>query len=182
MASGFVPGVGGVLGSTFGVNFGVGLAGAIAGAAAGILTSVLVAGLVTGGVSSRQLESHERLVPNEGVRRSLRNSMILACISGLVGALAIGLTAGLVKGLSAGLAIGLAAGLINGGLACIQHFALRFFLWYAHAIPWKYAQFLDNAVQRTLLRRVGGGYSFVHRLPLDYFASLEVPTSTREEP
>jgi len=33
--------------------------------------------------------------------------------------------------------------------------------------------FLDEAAERLLLRKVGGGYIFVHRLLLDYFASLE---------
>jgi hypothetical protein len=33
--------------------------------------------------------------------------------------------------------------------------------------------FLDEAAERLLLRKVGGGYIFVHRLLLEYFASLE---------
>jgi hypothetical protein len=33
--------------------------------------------------------------------------------------------------------------------------------------------FLDYATERILLRRVGGGYVFVHRLLQEYFASLQ---------
>jgi len=50
---------------------------------------------------------------------------------------------------------------------------LRFLLWRARSIPWNLPQFLDYAAERILLRQVGGGYIFVHRLLLEYFASLD---------
>jgi hypothetical protein len=40
-------------------------------------------------------------------------------------------------------------------------------------IPRDYISFLDHAAERILLRKVGGGYIFVHRMLLGYFASLE---------
>jgi hypothetical protein len=80
---------------------------------------------------------------------------------------------GLVVGLSFGLSTGLLVGLLNGGLACLRHWVLRFLLWRAGAVPWHYVQFLDYAAERILLRKVGGGYIFIHRLLLDYFADLE---------
>ena len=57
--------------------------------------------------------------------------------------------------------------------AAMQHYLLRFWLFYAHAFPWKAVPFLDDATTRILLRRVGGGYSFIHRLLLEYFADLD---------
>jgi hypothetical protein len=39
--------------------------------------------------------------------------------------------------------------------------------------PLNYVRFLDCAAGRIFLRKVGGGYIFVHRLLLEYFASLE---------
>jgi hypothetical protein len=39
--------------------------------------------------------------------------------------------------------------------------------------PLNYVRFLDYAAGRIFLRKVGGGYIFVHRLLLEYFASLE---------
>lgn len=66
-----------------------------------------------------------------------------------------------------------AFGLAFGGLAFIQHFVLRFLLWRAACMPWNYSRFLDYATERILLHKVGGSYIFVHRLLLDYFASLE---------
>jgi len=65
----------------------------------------------------------------------------------------------------------------TGGTACIQHFVLRWLLWRKGAIPWNYPRFLDYAAEHILLQKVGGGYMFVHRFLLEYFASLETPPS-----
>jgi hypothetical protein len=43
-------------------------------------------------------------------------------------------------------------------------------------MPWHYVRFLEEATERILLQRVGGGYRFIHPLFLDYFASLATPT------
>ncbi len=88
---------------------------------------------------------------------------------------------GFTYGLIAGLVGGLLAWLLNGGRACIQHIILRILLWHRKAIAWNYPGFLDEAANRILLRKVGGGYIFVHRLLLEYFANLETkPGSNRE--
>ncbi|HEU4328738.1 MAG TPA: NACHT domain-containing protein [Roseiflexaceae bacterium] len=49
---------------------------------------------------------------------------------------------------------------------------VRLLLAHAGLAPLRYAAFLDHAADRVLLRRVGGGWVFVHRLLLDYFAGL----------
>ena len=46
-------------------------------------------------------------------------------------------------------------------------------LWRTSAIPLRYACFLDYAAERIFLRKVGGGYMFIHRRLLEYFAALE---------
>src|SRR6185436_5843839 len=79
----------------------------------------------------------------------------------------------LVLGLLYGPTLGLAAGLFYGGLACVQHALLRLHLWRGGAMPLNYAPFLDYAASRMLLRKVGGGYMFVHRLLLEHFAALD---------
>ena len=61
-----------------------------------------------------------------------------------------------------------------GGVACIQHLVLRWLLWREGVMPWNYPRFLDHAAEHILLQKVGGGYMFVHRFLLEYFASLEV--------
>jgi serine/threonine protein kinase len=67
----------------------------------------------------------------------------------------------------------LAVGLSCGGAAYVQHVVLRLQLWCDRRVPFNYARFLDYAAERILLRKVGGGYIFIHRLLLEYFASLE---------
>ena len=61
----------------------------------------------------------------------------------------------------------------TGGRACIQHLVLRIMLWRNGSAPLHYVRFLDYAAGHIFLRKVGGGYIFVHRLLLEYFASLE---------
>lgn len=58
----------------------------------------------------------------------------------------------------------------TGGLTILRHYTLRWLLAHSHTFPLDARRFLDDATARTLLRRVGGGYSFVHRRLLDYFA------------
>jgi len=61
---------------------------------------------------------------------------------------------------------------------------LRFWLWRAKCIPLNVVAFLDEASDRLILRKVGGGYIFVHRELRDYFAEFDMkPTlenTTRE--
>ncbi|HZT98124.1 MAG TPA: hypothetical protein VFA10_00605, partial [Ktedonobacteraceae bacterium] len=104
-----------------------------------------------GGLSSRQLSE-------------LSSGQLSYVLSSLLnGALRVGLSAGLLFGL------------LMGGWACLRHYVLRFLLWRAGAMPWNYSRFLDYAAEHILLRKVGGGYIFVHRLLLEYFASLDTP-------
>jgi hypothetical protein len=125
---------------------------------------VLIAGL-----SADMLDEHNLRTPNQGMWRSARNGMLIALGVGLV----FGLGVGLAFGLLYGLAFGLGAGLLYGWHACIQHILLRLLLWRSGAIPADYVGFLDYAAERILLRKVGGGYQFIHRMLLEYFAGLE---------
>ena len=67
---------------------------------------------------------------------------------------------------------GVMAGAWYGGIDVLQHYTLRFLLWWRGYLPWNTARFLDYATERIFLRKVGGGYIFIHRLLLEYFASL----------
>jgi hypothetical protein len=62
--------------------------------------------------------------------------------------------------------------IVFGGRAVVQHYALRFILWRKDYLPWRIAPFLDYCAERILLRKVGGGYIFIHRLLQEHFASL----------
>ena len=118
------------------------------------------------------------LAPNEGIRRSFRNAMFIGSASALL----FGVVMQLIdyfwfsrmwgEGLEFGVIIGMLIGLRSGGFACLQHVILRLVLWYHGYAPWHYVRFLEFAAQRVLMRKVGGGYIFIHRLLLEYFVTL----------
>lgn len=124
-------------------------------------------------------EMETKTSPNQGIRRSAMNAGIM----GLIYMLFMGLLSWcygykenlLIYLLSIGLILGLIEG---GGKACIQHFTLRLILYRNDFIPWNYAHFLDYAVERIFLQKVGGGYIFIHRLLLEHFAQME-PTKVQ---
>ena len=87
--------------------------------------------------------------------------------SGLVGGLGGGLVGGLVVGL-----FGVLWGIEKGGGFFIQHWLLRLLLWRKGFAPLRYVRFLDYATERVFLRKVGGGYIFIHRMLMEHFASL----------
>ena len=62
----------------------------------------------------------------------------------------------------------------GGGMALIQHIALRATLFFNNHIPLNFVHFLNYAEQRMFVQRVGGGYIFIHRLLLEHFANLNL--------
>jgi hypothetical protein len=152
-------------------------------------------------IAQEQIEDQDRQRLNQGVHRSTLNSTIIGLLSGaIIGGigflgywLSYGLNEGLSKGLNYGLNDGLSKGLssalsivwlfaicgglfgwaISGGWAVLRHIVLRWLLHIRHVFPWHAQAFLNDATARILLRRVGGGYSFIHRLLLEYFAHLD---------
>ena len=67
---------------------------------------------------------------------------------------------------------GLFLALDRGGYFLIRHYLARALLWVTRRAPWRYTTFLDVAAERLLLRKVGGGYIFVHRSLLEYLARV----------
>lgn len=71
---------------------------------------------------------------------------------------------------------GILAGFFRfGGGAVMQHFVLRIMLWLEGYTPFNFVGFLDSAARLILLRKVGGGYIFVHRLLLEHLARRSEP-------
>jgi transcriptional regulator with XRE-family HTH domain len=152
-------------------------------------------------ITQEQLEDEDRQSFNQGVRRSALNSTIIGLLSGaIIGGigflgywLSYVLNEGLSKGMSYGLDEGFSKGLgsalsivwlfaiggglvgwaVSGGWAVLRHVVLRWVLSRRQVFPWHAQAFLDDATARILLRRDGGGYSFIHRLLLEYFANLD---------
>lgn len=80
---------------------------------------------------------------------------------------------GPVPGLLNAVTFALTAGLMFGGLACLQHLAIRVMLAYNGFAPLGCVSFLDEATDRLFLCRAGSGYLFVHRLLLEHFANMD---------
>ncbi len=161
------------------------------------------------GIAQEQIDDQDRRIANQGIQRSLHNSLIMGIIGGpiigIIGILSYGLTlwlnvvlnnvlnnvlsyvlsygqkTELISGLSSVVSYGLYLGIsgtllictLTGGLAAWRHYVIRFLLWRSCIFPWQAPSFLSDATARFLLRRVGGGYSFTHRLLLDHFVDME---------
>jgi hypothetical protein len=168
----------------YGLVFGT-ISGLIVGIAA-ILTSMLKSGW-----SSNILPENQHTKPNEGISRSGRNALLGACFfapiggiaSGLACAIGFGLIGQLPKWPVMGLALTLMFAIMffvifvtaHGGIAWIEHYTLRRYLRHAGSLPANSVRFLNSASDYALMRRIGGGYMFSHRLVLEHFARLYQP-------
>jgi hypothetical protein len=138
--------------------------------------------------------------PGKSVEASGRNAIVAGIVGGCVFGLAFELAYGLGTGLTgasihhATHALGLLgiywpvawpndivvavllgaiiAGLQRGGGAYLRHQALLWILVRRGLAPRAYIAFLEYASRLVLLRRRGGGYEFIHRMLLEYFADL----------
>lgn len=169
-----------ISGLVFAVGFGV-YAGPVSGLILGLGFAPVVAlvFLLVSGLTSTEVQARSH--PNAGMWRSLHRALavwlmvgliiglVITSLGGIFGELNLGLLFGLIIG---GLA-GPAASLYFGGLAFVQHWALRLVCTLSGSAPWRYTRFLDYASERILLRRVGGSYIFIHRMLLEYFAAIE---------
>jgi len=154
------------------------------------------------GLSRETLDDHLRTRPNQGILRSVHSALLVGGLTGIVCFMVgllnqfianffyYGLSFGLIVGLSDVLSFGLMsigfllgcagfllAALLTGGLASLRHVLLRLQLRHLGLMPRHYVRFLDDAARRILLYKDGGGYRFIHRLFLDYFADLEAEPS-----
>jgi hypothetical protein len=136
----------------------------------------LVSGLI-GGFTDRAKPG--KVSPNQGIKLSRKNSLAVFLVTlltfglifGLIGAFASGY--GQMFGLIVfGLIFALIVGLNRGGSAVIKHYALRLILWLSGYTPLNFVKFLDYCAKLILLKKVGGGYIFIHRMLLEYFADL----------
>ncbi len=156
------------------------------------LTIGLGLGLISGllSVLINGLQDHDiavRTTPNQGMKQSLRSGLgiglsaglMVGLVAGLVNGLLVGMMGGPAIGLGVGLGVGLSGvllgGLLFGGSAYLRHVILRMLLWRSGSTPraWEYERFLDYAAERALLRKVGGGYIFIHRMLMEWFVDQE---------
>lgn len=189
----------------------LGLAGLVGGLAGGLIFG-LVGGVISGLFFEPVLGTAlPRLVmtqtPNQGIRRSLNSTLVVGLIFGLITGLIAGLIMsqqegfvagppdrfgnrvvyfGQLNGLGYGLGFGSTSGIIGGIIGGVdtvfKHYILRFYLWRSGYMPRHYVRFLDYAAERIFLRKVGGGYIFIHRLVMEYFAELYEESAVDEQP
>jgi hypothetical protein len=98
--------------------------------------------------------------------------LVCGLVVGLIGLLDGRLEIGLGVGLSVGQCVVVIGALIGGSDIFIKHYLLRLALWLQGSITFNYVRFLDYAAALIFLRKVGGGYIFVHRLVMEHFAGL----------
>ncbi len=109
---------------------------------------------------------------NQGMWLSLRHGLFVGVSAGIAIGLAMAALAGPLHGLVFAAFSGLCAGLWFGGLDVLQHGILRLLLYVGGDAPLDYTRFLDYAADElSFMQRVGGGYVFVHRYLLEYFAA-----------
>jgi|APLak6261673822_1056097.scaffolds.fasta_scaffold00126_7 hypothetical protein len=153
------------------------------------LRSGLILGLIAGfigGFIGKIREDKTR--PNQGIILTLKNGLFIGFCTTLI----VGLILGLIEGMSytpaaaladrprmgptlwltAGLFLGLIVGLNRGLGAVIKHYVLRFVLWCSGRMPFRLIPFLDYCARLILLKKVGSGYIFIHRMLLEHFARL----------
>ncbi len=139
------------------------------------LGSTLLLIIESGWTSERLDEQYPLRRPDDGIRRSGRRGLIAGLIFGGVSCLMFSLfLSNVIDGVLCGWIVGLWFGLLNGGVAWIKHFLLRWLLWRDGSIPWDYSAFLNYAAERMLLRKVGRGYQFFHPLFLNHFVTLDM--------
>ncbi|NOU12133.1 MAG: TIR domain-containing protein [Nitrospira sp.] len=157
----------------------------------GVLVGILLVGLVLlilGCLSSGfvNLGKVDKAIPNQGINLSMRNGLSGLSVGGVVGGM-IGALIALPGHTDEGvmlwlvfyvLVFGLPIGFDRGGSAVVKHYALRLVLWLTGSTPFRFIPFLDHCAKLILLKKVGGGYMFIHRTLLEYFAALPPPDAT----
>ncbi|WP_353572240.1 hypothetical protein [Candidatus Albibeggiatoa sp. nov. BB20] len=137
----------------------------------------MIGGLIDAGLE-KQL-SKDKVQPNQGIRFTLKNSLVLGSVWGILFGLLMGSAMWvlvlnnhtLATNLFIGVSVSIFGGfLYYGGGSIIQHYSLRLTLCLFKTFPLNAIPFLDHCTKLILLRRVGGGYLFIHRLLLEHFA------------
>lgn len=130
-------------------------------------------------IKKKKAISLKKTLPNEGIRRSIKYTLIYFTIFPLYGIVFTWVADGVREPfylICIALYVGLLAamgGNDGSAIILIQHFILRVILWWKGDIPWNYARFLNYATERIFLRKIGGSYIFIHRMLLEHFAQME---------
>jgi hypothetical protein len=177
-------------GLSYGVSLGFGYARAMG------LLLVFVGGLALG---FKRQKGQENSLPNHSIRQSRRNAIVFVAVGvfgGFIFALMLwyyngqilglqnmaylrygrNFRAAIIAGVPIGLLLGYSVSFVYGGNTVITHYILRIFLSYSKQLPFvkdkNFVDFLNHMKDHIILRREGGGWQFIHRYLLEYFAEL----------
>ena len=104
---------------------------------------------------------------------SIRNAALGGLCIGLIFGVGGWLFFGPIDGLAFGLSLWVLAALfVYGGFDIIKHYVLRLILAWKGNAPLNYGRFLEYAAKLIFLRKVGGGYIFIHRMFMEHFAAM----------
>lgn len=110
--------------------------------------------------------------PNQGIWLSAANALaaagLFAVVMGVVTAVFWDVTFGVLAGILAGW---IAAALYGAGTV-LNYLWLRLWLVWIGDMPLRMVTFLNEAANRALLHKIGGGYIFIHRLLQEHFAAM----------
>lgn len=137
----------------------------------------------------------EKITPNQSIRKSSRNAikvggllfLMILLTTWLLGIILVFVITTfsdsnymdtMIDGISVSLLFGLPLALIvalfYGGASSIQHLILRFQLSRSGILPWNTISFLNFTTRCVFMQQIGGGYIYIHRLFLEYFAQPDL--------
>lgn len=120
-----------------------------------------------GGLTDKLVGKNTR--PNEGMYIAGFNGLKALLITATPSLILTALTVNWFSGVYTGIMIGVFAGTIHGFNDVAKHFILRLLLRFRQGVPSNYVSLLDYATDCVLLQKIGGGYTFRHRLLQEYF-------------
>jgi hypothetical protein len=151
----------------------------------GLAVGITILGLLVGAIAALTHGMDGGVVetkvhPNQGIVLTARNAAVGGLIMTVLTAAAIAvlllyggvdvITASVVA-FSLAPALGLSCSLCLGGFEVLQHYTLRWILSSSRRVPFRCHGFLEQSVKLLFMQRVGGGYIFIHRMLMDYFAT-----------
>lgn len=146
-----------------------------------VLGTGIVAWSITG-FQSNQLQLSAGI--NEKVHRSLRNGLSMGLVGGIMVMCLVGIAFypvgfSIAEGAPAlfnVIPMAMTTFFVYGGSVALQHYVLRRELIHKKIIPAQLVDLLQEGVKLGIVQRVGGGFIFIHRYLLEYFAGLQEDT------
>lgn len=126
---------------------------------------------VASGLIVEAMDTEMRLTANQALTRSLRNAAITTIVIWPFFAVLFHLLTKI--SIVRFVPLALSQFLLAGGFFCIQNVAVRFYLSLHHDAPFSYAQFLQEGSELLIFRKIGSGYTFMHRVLQDHLSSAE---------